>query len=165
MAYHRYRNCDGFVFVNFVERTNHKRCLTMGLLTGKDTGDYIIIDWAYTAKYVHSFVVFGFSFWHLSLLWIRDTVHKLIIHSKFVHLHMTRYGKYRCRWHLRQWRHNGLDGVSNHQPHHCLFNRLFRSRSKKTSKLRVMTSRHDKPHYISHEPWHLNNICKSSTFI
>ena len=36
-----------------------------------------------------------------------------------------------------QWRHNGRDGVSNHQPHHCLLNRLFRRRSKKTSKLRV----------------------------
>ena len=36
-----------------------------------------------------------------------------------------------------QWRHNVRDGVSNHQPHHCLLNRLFRSRSKKTSKLRV----------------------------
>ena len=29
-----------------------------------------------------------------------------------------------------QWRHN-------HQPHHCLLNRLFRRRSKKTSNLRV----------------------------
>ena len=28
-------------------------------------------------------------------------------------------------------------GVSNHQPHGCLLNRLFRRRSKKTSKLRV----------------------------
>ena len=36
-----------------------------------------------------------------------------------------------------QWRHNGLDSVSNHQPHHCLLNRLFGRRSKKTSKLRV----------------------------
>ena len=36
-----------------------------------------------------------------------------------------------------QWRHNDRDGVSNHQHHHCLFNRLFRHRSKKTSKLRV----------------------------
>ena len=36
-----------------------------------------------------------------------------------------------------QWRQNGCDGVSNHQPHHCLLNRLFRSRSKKTSKLRL----------------------------
>ena len=35
------------------------------------------------------------------------------------------------------WRHNGRDGVSNHQPHHCLLNGLFRRRSKKTSKLRV----------------------------
>ena len=36
-----------------------------------------------------------------------------------------------------QWRHNDCDGVSNHQPHAFLLNRLFRRRSKKTSKLRV----------------------------
>ena len=36
-----------------------------------------------------------------------------------------------------EWRHNGLDSVSNHQPHHCLLSRLFGRRSKKTSKLRV----------------------------
>ena len=36
-----------------------------------------------------------------------------------------------------RWRYNGRDSVSNHQPHHCLLNRLFRRRSKKTSKLRV----------------------------
>ena len=36
-----------------------------------------------------------------------------------------------------QWRHNGHDSVSNHQPHDCLLNRLFVRRSKKTSKLRV----------------------------
>ena len=36
-----------------------------------------------------------------------------------------------------QWRHNGHNGASNHQPHDCLLNRLFRRRSKKTSKLRV----------------------------
>ena len=35
-----------------------------------------------------------------------------------------------------QWRHNGRDGVSNHQPHDCLHNRLFGCRSKKTSKPR-----------------------------
>ena len=32
-----------------------------------------------------------------------------------------------------QWRQNDRDGVSNHQPHGCLLNRLFRRRSKKTS--------------------------------
>ena len=36
-----------------------------------------------------------------------------------------------------QWRHNGRDGVPNDQPHNCLLNRLFRLRSKQTSKLRV----------------------------
>ena len=33
-----------------------------------------------------------------------------------------------------QWRHNERNGVSNHQPHHCLLNRLFRRRSKKNIK-------------------------------
>ena len=36
-----------------------------------------------------------------------------------------------------QWSHNGCDGVSNHQPHDCLFNRIFRCWSKKTSNLLV----------------------------
>ena len=39
--------------------------------------------------------------------------------------------------HTSLWRHNGHNGVSNHQPHHCLLNCLFGWRSKKTSKLRV----------------------------
>ena len=36
-----------------------------------------------------------------------------------------------------QWRHNERDCVSNHQPHDCLLNCLFRRGLKKTSKLRV----------------------------
>ena len=36
-----------------------------------------------------------------------------------------------------QWRHNGRDGISSHQPHDCLLNRLFRRKSKKASNLRV----------------------------
>ena len=36
-----------------------------------------------------------------------------------------------------RWRHNEHAGVSNHQPHGCLLNSLFRRRSKTTSKLRV----------------------------
>ena len=35
------------------------------------------------------------------------------------------------------WRYNDHDGVTNHQPRGCLLNRLFRPRSKKTSKPRV----------------------------
>ena len=45
---------------------------------------------------------------------------------------------FKFHWHLSlRWRHNDHAGVSNHQPHDCLLNRLFRRRSKKTSKLRV----------------------------
>ena len=52
---------------------------------------------------------------------------------------------YSCCWTLLhqkrimalQWRPNGHDGVSNHQPNHCLLNRLFRWRSRKSSKLLV----------------------------
>ena len=35
------------------------------------------------------------------------------------------------------WCHNKHDGISNHQPHKCLLNRLFRRRSKKTSNHRI----------------------------
>ena len=45
--------------------------------------------------------------------------------------------RYREKWNPLRWRHNGCDSVSNDQPHHCLLNRLFRRRSKKTSKLQV----------------------------
>ena len=36
-----------------------------------------------------------------------------------------------------QWRHNEHDGVSDHQPHECLLNDVFRLKSKKTSKIRA----------------------------
>ena len=36
-----------------------------------------------------------------------------------------------------QWRHNGRDGVSNHQPCECLLGRPIRRRSEKTSTPRV----------------------------
>ena len=36
-----------------------------------------------------------------------------------------------------KWRHTERNGVSNHQPHYCLLNRIFTRKSNKTSKLRV----------------------------
>ena len=42
-----------------------------------------------------------------------------------------------CPWKALEWRHNARDGVSNHQPHDCLFSREFRRRWTKTSKLPV----------------------------
>ena len=42
-----------------------------------------------------------------------------------------------CHITTLQWSHTEPDGVSNHMPRNCLLNRLYRHRSKKTSKLRV----------------------------
>ena len=52
-------------------------------------------------------------------------INKIVMHF-FFHLAIT-----------LPWRHNDHDSVSNHQPHGCLLNRLFRRRSNETSKLRV----------------------------
>ena len=40
-------------------------------------------------------------------------------------------------WEALLWRHNWHDGVSDHQPHDCLLNSLFRRRWNKLSKHRV----------------------------
>ena len=55
---------------------------------------------------------------------------------------------------LLEWRHNGRDGIWNHQYHQCLLNYLFRRRSKKTSKLRVTglcAGSHRRPVNFSHK--------------
>ena len=60
--------------------------------------------------------------------------------SKVQHHHGVRLISKRCSDYFYvslQSRNSELAGVSNHQPHDCLLNRLFRRRSKKTSKLRV----------------------------
>ena len=45
---------------------------------------------------------------------------------------------WKCKDDTLQWRHKGRGGVSNHQHQDCLPNRVFRCRSKKTSKRRVI---------------------------
>ena len=70
-----------------------------------------------------------------------NTVHPTRFHA----IHILRFLWFGARWIYLclswifplRWRHNDHAGVSNHQPHGCLLNRLFRRKSKKTSKLRV----------------------------
>ena len=74
----------------------------------------------------------------------RGKEHLILLHKKRIYFKTTQHGKeveillsfIMQRLSLR-WRHNGRDSVSNHLLHDCLFKRLFRRRSKKTSKLRV----------------------------
>ena len=66
----------------------------------------------------------------------KDLMTELLIHfyhSK-CHCHVVDHMKF---LNSLLWRHNGLDGVSNHRPYHWVLNRLFKRRSQKTSKLRV----------------------------
>ena len=53
------------------------------------------------------------------------------------HFSTNRHWVKQCFFLPLRWRHNDHADVSNHQPHGCLLNRLFRRKSKKTSKLRV----------------------------
>ena len=70
---------------------------------------YLNIDKSYPIKYIHM----------LSFVYLCWCYQPLVI------------------WLPLRLRHNGRDNVSKHQSHDCLLNRLFRRRSKKTSKLRV----------------------------
>ena len=85
--------------------------------------------WSIGGSLLTAMIHYGFSTWDFAcewtlLQWIQGQYLSMICN----HCH--------CCWSL-QWRQNGCNGVSNHQPQHCLFNRLFRRKWKKTSKLRV----------------------------
>ena len=81
----------------------------------------------------------------LVTLWIKSSVPYLRISfvTEFIYPNTIQQnvGLWNHEWLDRltalRWRHNGRDSISNHQPHDCFLNRLFRRRSKKTSKLRV----------------------------
>ena len=72
-------------------------------------------------------------------LWYHDAVCKHLLNTTMHIFSRIKMGV-RALWKPEAfplWRHNGRDGVSNHQPHDCLLNRLFRCESKKTSRLHV----------------------------
>ena len=60
-----------------------------------------------------------------------------VLQSSYLGNRISYTAKTSLYWISLPWRHNGRDSVSNHQPHDCLLNCLFRCRSKKTSKLHV----------------------------
>ena len=55
-----------------------------------------------------------------------------------------------------QWRHNECQGVSNHQRLECLLNRLFRRRSKKTSRLHATGLCEGNPGESTGDQWSLS---------
>ena len=76
-----------------------------------------------------------FLFWNI----VSETSLSWYTHQFSIKCRQQFSGAKKCCMHASlQWRHNEPNDVSNHQPHDCLLKRLFRRRSKKTSKLRVM---------------------------
>ena len=65
--------------------------------------------------------------------------HWFPVPSSSMHMQMA-YRKYALSLYIcksLQWRHNEHNGISDHQPHDCLLNRLYKRRWKKTSKFGV----------------------------
>ena len=61
-----------------------------------------------------------------------------------------------------RWHHNDHDGVSNHQPHGCLLNRLFWRRSEKTSNLPAQRASYAENVFIW---WRHHESCQREHFL
>ena len=91
-------------------------------------GSTSIVNWFRISAHEHQcFIILHLQYWE----WIGDEAAT----KADAYLVMIRKSRdYVC---ALLWRHNGHDGVSNHQPQDCLLNRSFRRRLKKASKLCV----------------------------
>ena len=77
---------------------------------------------------------------NVSIWWRHNGIMLIFVTEKIGRYFWRRVYMTRCQDYSRSilhWRHNERGGVSDHQPRDCLLNRLFKRRSKKTSKLRV----------------------------
>ena len=97
--------------------------------------DLVIMIWILKWMYIVIFGAYRFDLWSVITCTVIQNLHTAceIVNSLWPIL-LTWFNFNPSTLH---WRHNDHDGVSNYQPHGCLLNRLFRRRSKKTSKLRV----------------------------
>ena len=125
-------------------------CLTLSVSVCDSNIFGILAPWATSQVYlnyniwtriIHPSKLNGFHenicwniIWFVSILWW-DAMSKLGLKEERYMLNVHR-PYLLAMWHsdiTLEWRHNGRDGVSNHQPYHCLLNSLSRRRSKKTS--------------------------------
>ena len=70
--------------------------------------------------------------WGLFLLLTKDS-----LSTNYVNIISSKWDFMLSLWFPLQWLQIERDGVSNHQPHDCLLNRLFKTQIKVTSKLHV----------------------------
>ena len=109
------------------------------------TCDNLWLDWIIIFQVRISFF-FSFLFFFLYKIWttisqsiceIGTWCHSFCVLDVLINQKNTIWGIGTASQYTLQWRHNGSNSVSNRHPHDCFLNRLFRRRSKETSKLRV----------------------------
>ena len=96
------------------------------LYSAKDICEYYkMIPWL---RNVHGSVNFVTEYNHMKMLFLDWYYTTLYFRYPFnIFFNLVNVRKWLCNKSL-QWRHNGRDGVSNHQHIACLLNRLFRRR-------------------------------------
>ena len=80
------------------------------------------------------------TIWHhwATVSWVASNISSKLVKEKMATWYLDKYDIIELiNKGTLLWRHNGRDGVSNHQLHDCLLNRSSSRRSKKISKLRV----------------------------
>ena len=68
------------------------------------------------------------EFWITNKSWLFKNVFGLQTKYLISFVWESTGGRCKCSPNSLRWRHNGRESVSNHQPHDCLLNRLFRRR-------------------------------------
>ena len=87
----------------------------------------------YTLKLKHLLILITIGMLSSLRIWLRKGFHiKVCINLQPPVVHSLYPPNYDSS--TLQWRHNERDGVSNHQPHHCLLNRLFKAQIKENIK-------------------------------
>ena len=147
----RYVFPDSFMVFLFSTQKQARTVLSIAIQILYD----VLVSWKYCSWLVDSSITCALLFLHhRSLLFVQQLVkankkentsalhYWYRLYTSGIHCYLPRASymenvsmSWRC--HALPWRHNGCDGVSNHQPHEYLLNRLFRHRSKKKPKLRV----------------------------
>ena len=103
--------------------------MTFMMNRGFNSDDSLSPDWHQDYVARSKAVTFYWTLWEKMIIYYQNKN----IHLGKLHLKLMPAILWPFFQSLLQWRHNERDGVSNHQAHDCLLNRLFKAQIKETS--------------------------------
>ena len=108
----------------------HRRHVPLDLYVCNARFDHAMQYW------INVWVLRHMRYGFLKYFHVRTHANQHMLHFR---MHLLEWKRMNFDWKFTAllWRHHGHNSVSNHQPYDCLLRRLFRRRSKQTSKLRV----------------------------